>query len=111
MNSTRLRALETKVKVANELKRPDLLSIADKLPSITDEEALKTVMSDMVRWSDERVQAREQQLMSGVTPGVSAAPSAPTEPATQEAWMQKLNGSGTTARPNARKLSKTTACG
>lgn len=65
---TELRAMKLKLKVMKDLKAPHLLKILDRIPNMTDEEALKTVMSDFNSFAADLVQEREQQLLSGMTP-------------------------------------------
>jgi hypothetical protein len=86
-----LRALKVKVQVIKEMKRPDLLKIADKIPNMTDPEALKTVLSDFASFADEAVSEREKQLMAGVTPGLGApAAKSSTALASEKAWMEHI---------------------
>jgi hypothetical protein len=101
--NAQLKALALQVEVANELGRPELLKLASRLPAMTDKEALKTVMKDFASFADEAVQARERQLLSGVTPGIGASPAAPAAPATREAWLERINslGIGTVEREKA----------
>jgi len=87
----RLKALELKLKVAKKLGKPELMEIADTIPSVTDEAALEQLMSSVAEWGDKQVLQREKQIMSGVTPGVSSTPAAPTTPSTQEAWQAHVN--------------------
>ena len=68
-----LQGLALKVEVINELGRPELLKIANRLPSMTDREALKVVLQDFAGFADELVQKRERDLLAGVTPGLSSA--------------------------------------
>jgi uncharacterized small protein (DUF1192 family) len=85
-----LRGLKTKVEVIREMKRPDLLKIADQVPNLTDPEALKTVLASFASFADEAASEREKQLLAGVTPGVGAAAKASTAPASDKAWMEHI---------------------
>jgi hypothetical protein len=88
-----LRALQLKVKVIKDMKRPDLLRIADSLPNLTDEEAMKTVFANFAGFADEAVQEREKQLLSGVTPPLSGrgAQSTAAVPTSEEGWRNYIN--------------------
>jgi predicted RNase H-like nuclease (RuvC/YqgF family) len=87
-----LRGLKLKVEVANELKRPELLKLAERIPALEDKEALTAIMSDFAKFADEAVSAREAQLLSGVTPSMGPGSVTPAEPATPQAWLEKING-------------------
>jgi hypothetical protein len=89
---TELRGLKLKVKVINDLKRPELLRIADKIPNLQDEEALKIVMQDFAGFADDLVKQREQQLLSGVTPPLGPGNVTPSEPESDRGWQEKING-------------------
>jgi len=83
----KLRALKLKIEAINELKRPELLAIADSLPDMTDKEALKTVFGNFANFADDAVKAREKQLLAGITPGTSATP--PSDlPTSEQAWLK-----------------------
>lgn len=88
----RLRALELKLKVANDLGRPELMKIADRIPAVTDEEALKTIMGDFANFVDTAVQQREQQLMAGITPGYAPPTASSAAPQSEEGWLQRIEG-------------------
>jgi hypothetical protein len=94
---TSLRALKRKLDIAKELGRPDLVEVADSIPSIEDPTVLKEIMSGMLKWSDGQVQARERQLLSGVTPPVSSVPPVTqTLPPIEDeaAWRAYVNSTG-----------------
>jgi hypothetical protein len=88
-----LRALSLKVKVIKDMKRPDLLRIADSLPNLTDEEAMKTVFANFAGFADEAVQERERQLLSGVTPPLSGrgAQSQSFVPTSEADWKKHID--------------------
>lgn len=88
---TELRALKLKLEVANDLKRPELISILDRLPNLEDKEALTVVANDMLRFADDLVDEREKQLTSGVTPPISPISAAPATPSTPAAWETHIN--------------------
>lgn len=98
-----LRALKLKLEVAKELNRPDLIKLAERIPALEDKEALKIIMQDFANFADEAVKAREAQLLSGVTPNLGSGNVMPAEPATQQAWLEKLDSLayGTPARKKA----------
>jgi hypothetical protein len=88
---TELRALKLKVDVATELGRPELLKIAQRIPNVTDHEALKAIMTDFVGFADSMVHEREKQLLNGITPSVSSVGQAPSAPSSRDAWLSKIN--------------------
>jgi len=85
-----LRGLKLKVEVAKELGRPELLKIADRIPAMTDKEALKTVMQDFAGFVDDAVKAREQQLMAGVVPANNPVNLTPATPTTEKGWDEYI---------------------
>jgi hypothetical protein len=89
-----LRALRLKIEVAKELGRPDLIKIAERIPNMTDREALKTVLSDFANFADDAVREREKQLLSGITPSLSAAQSNLNSgvPTSEGDWMKFIEG-------------------
>ena len=99
-----LQGLALKVEVINELGRPELLKIANRLPSMTDREALKVVLQDFAGFADELVQKRERDLLAGVTPGLSSAGNVKAAlPASEGEWESHINsfGLGTRERQQA----------
>lgn len=86
-----LQGLALKVDVIKELNRPELLKIADKLPNMTDKEALKVVLQDFAGFADELVQKREKDLLAGVTPKVSSAGSVKAQPGSEADWEKHIN--------------------
>ncbi len=86
-----LRALKMQLEVANELGHPELMQIASNLPMMTDREAMKTVMASLADFTTKQVQAREQQLMAGITPPVGGGASAPSAPSTSDGWVKHIN--------------------
>jgi hypothetical protein len=87
-----LRGLKLKVEAIQDLGRPELLRIAHRIPGMTDKEALKTVLQDFAGFADDLVQAREKQLLAGVTPPLSGAGnSRGVAPASDQEWEQKIN--------------------
>jgi hypothetical protein len=85
-----LRALRLKLEVAKELGRPDLMKIAERIPNMNDREVLKTVLSDFASFADDAVREREKQLLSGITPTLSAAQATVTPglPVSEGDWMK-----------------------
>lgn len=99
-----LQGLALKVEVINELGRPELLKIANRLPSMTDKEALKVVLQDFAGFADELVQRREKDLLAGVTPPLSSAGNVKAAlPASDGEWESHINsfGLGTRERQQA----------
>jgi len=89
----RLKALELKVKVSKEMKKPELIGILDTIPDVTDEEALKTIMGSIAGFADTLVKQREEQLLAGITTVAgTAAGGSPSEPASDEAWKKRIEG-------------------
>lgn len=86
-----LRGLKLKVEVANELKRPELLRLAERIPALEDKEALRAIMEDFAKFADEAVSAREAQLLAGVTPISGPGSVTADEPASPQAWLEKIN--------------------
>jgi len=64
-----LRALKLKLDTIKKLNRPDLVKIADKIPNMTDAEALESVLKEFASFADEAATTREKQLLAGITPG------------------------------------------
>ena len=86
-----LRALKLKLEVARDLKRPDMVAILDRLPNLTDKEALTTVAKDFLQWGDQLVSEREKQLSAGVTDPISPLSTAPAKPSTADGWESYVN--------------------
>lgn len=80
-----------KVQVAREMGHPELIQIMDTIPSMTDPEALKTVMGDLLRFRNDGVKQREQELLAGTSP--AQPPTAPVKetPSTVEGWQAHIN--------------------
>lgn len=85
-----LRALEKKLKVVREMGRPELATIIDTIPNMTDEEALKSVFSSISAFTDAQVKSREQQLLAGVTPNNTNNQKV-TAPQNREEWLAYLD--------------------
>lgn len=88
----KLRALQLKVEIANELKNPRLMQIAQSIPDLTDKEVLTQVMKDFDSFANDAVKEREAQLMAGITPQVGPGPVTTTTPVTEDAWKEKIAG-------------------
>jgi hypothetical protein len=87
-----LRAYKLKVDVAKELGHPNLLKIIDKIPNMTDREALKSVLSEFAEFARDAAKERETALLSGVTPGLqNNQPPQINVPTSDEGWMKLLN--------------------
>ncbi len=85
-----LRALRLKVTVINEMKRPDLLRIADKIPAMTDPDALKSIFADMASFADEAALEREKQLKAGMTGSLSGNQKVQATPNSEDAWNKYI---------------------
>lgn len=90
-NAKELKSLQLKIKIAKDLNRPDLIKIADRIPSVDDEAVMKSIMEDFARFSDDAVKTRESQLLSGITPLGNAPPAGPAEPSSPQGWQDKVN--------------------
>jgi hypothetical protein len=100
-----LKGLALKVEVINELGRPELLKIANRLPSMTDKEALKVVLQDFAGFADDLVQKREKDLLAGITPALSGAGNVKTGlPASESEWDQHINSLGLGTRERAQAM-------
>ena len=98
-----LRALKLKVETIQELGRPELLRVAHRIPGMTDKEALKTVLQDFAGFADELVQAREKQLLAGVTPPVSSAGNTKAAvPSSEQDWERHINAQPLGSRERQR---------
>jgi hypothetical protein len=87
-----LRGLKLKVEAITEMGRPELLKIANRIPGMTDKEALKTVLQDFAGFADELVQKREKDLLAGITPALSSAGNLKTGlPASENEWENHIN--------------------
>lgn len=86
-----LRAFKLKVEVAKELGKPGLLKILDKLPDMTDKEALTGILKDFANFADDAALEREKQLMAGITPPIGGSNKTVSTPTSPEAWDQKIN--------------------
>jgi len=86
----RLKALELKVQVANELGNPSLLKIATTIPDVDDPEALKTIMKNMNDFVAQQVKAREDQLLAGVVPAGGVVTTTSSTPNSEEAWKRHI---------------------
>jgi len=83
-------SLQLKLKVANELGRPDLMALAQHIPNSTDEAVIKDALTAFAGFSDGAVQKREAQLLSGVSPNGGGV-GAPAMPTTPEGWANYVN--------------------
>ncbi|MBN1452156.1 MAG: hypothetical protein JW963_14155, partial [Anaerolineales bacterium] len=100
-----LQGLALKVEVINELGRPELLKIANRLPSMSDREALKVVLQDFAGFADDLVQKREKDLLAGVTPALSSAGNVkPGIPASETEWERHINGFGLGTRERQQAM-------
>jgi hypothetical protein len=85
----RLKALELKLKVATDMKKPELMALASNIPDITDPEALKVIMQNIDDYATLQVKARESQLLAGVTI-TAGGNTAPAGPGSDEEWRRKI---------------------
>lgn len=85
-----LRGFKLKVDVAKELGQPGLLKIIDKLPNMTDREALKSVLSDFANFASEAALEREKQLLAGGTPSLGQNTKT-ASPSSDKEWEAHIN--------------------
>lgn len=86
-----LQGLALKLKVAKELKRPELINILDRIPSLTDETVLRDVMNDFIGFADGLVKEREKQILAGYTPDLGPGGVSKPGPADERQWQDKIN--------------------
>jgi myosin heavy subunit len=102
---SRLKSLESKLKVANKLGRPELMQLVDHIPNLEDEEVLETVMKDFADFADQQVKVREDQLMSGLSPSAVQPSATPTTPQTAQDWERALAAEPDGTKEKATMLS------
>jgi hypothetical protein len=86
-----LRSMRIKLNVIKAKNAPQLLSILDRIPAMTDETALGLVVEDFMNFGNAMVQERERQLLSGVTPAMGGALPKKPQPTSTEGWNKFLN--------------------
>jgi len=80
-----------KIDMAKELGHPELVNIIDTIPTFEDDALQKKAMEDIIGFSQNAVQAREDSLLSGLTPAVSpTTPVGDALPASDEAWSKAI---------------------
>jgi len=102
----RLKALELKIKVANELGQPELIKLADTIPNMTDEDALKTVMKNIADYASIKVQEREKQILAGTAPIAGTGNAPAPGPSSQNEWMEHIEKFPLGSRDRATALDK-----
>jgi hypothetical protein len=91
-----------KIDMAKEMGHPELVSIIDTIPTYEDDELQKKAIEDIIRFTDERVKAREESLLAGITPSVSSTPSpGDSKPATSEGWKALIDAEPTPSKRQA----------
>ncbi len=90
-----------KIDMAKELGHPELVNIIDTIPTFEDDELQKKAMEDILSFSDAQVKAREETLLAGLTPPVSAAPVGDAKPASNEAWQAAIDTEPDPTKRNA----------
>jgi uncharacterized small protein (DUF1192 family) len=90
---TELKALKFKLEAITEMGRPDLLPLLANIPNMTDKDALKIVLKEFADFADRKVKEREQVLLAGLTPGLSAnqQQSNPGLPTSDGEWGDYIN--------------------
>jgi hypothetical protein len=96
-------SLQLKLKVANEMGRPDLMALAGHIPNSLDEAVIKETLTAFAGFSAGAVKAREEQLLAGTSPAGSGGGQAPSVPTTPQGWADHINtfGLGTPEREAA----------
>ena len=79
-----------KIDMAKELGHPELVNIIDTIPTFEDDDLQKKAMEDIIGFSQNAVKAREESLLSGVTPAVSPTVVGDAKPASDEAWGKAI---------------------
>jgi hypothetical protein len=97
----RLKAMELKLKVATEMGKPELMTLAATIPDVTDPEALKVIMKNIDDYSRLQVKAREEQLLAGVTI-TAGGNGAPAGPGSDEEWRRKIEAAPLGTRERAK---------
>ncbi|MCB2146590.1 MAG: hypothetical protein KQI81_08955 [Deltaproteobacteria bacterium] len=85
-----LRNLKLKMEVAKEMGRPDLYGVLDAMPNLSDKEALKSVVGTFAEFTDQKVRAREKELLSGITPNLSSATPVASTPTSADGWTKHI---------------------
>jgi hypothetical protein len=87
-----LRALKLKVETINEIGDPSLLKVVDKLPSMTDKEAMKSLFSDLSQLTKDAVLKREKELLAGYTPPANnGGKTEASLPASHDEWAKYVS--------------------
>lgn len=86
-----LRAFKAKVEAAKKIGHPELIEIMHTIPSVEDPAALETILSDFANFTDRRVKAREEQLLSGLTPGAGAPQAKSVSFSNSDEWARHVN--------------------
>jgi hypothetical protein len=86
-----LTAYKAKVAMAQELGRPELIKIIDRIPAVEDPAVLKGIMEDFIGFADGLVKDREKQIFSGITPPVGPGGGAPQKPTSSASWEKQIN--------------------
>lgn len=94
---TTLKALQLKIKVAEELGDMSILRLHKVIPDIADEAQLKQYMSDIANWGQAQVKSREEQLLSG-TVQTAAQLIRGGEPSSDQEWITMINNEQDTAK-------------
>lgn len=100
----RLKALELKIKTANELGKPELIGLVNTIPDVTDPEALKTIMKSIDDYAALKVQSREKQLLSGTGMPAGTGPMPAAGPQTQDEWMRAIEKSPLGSKDRAQLM-------
>jgi chromosome segregation ATPase len=82
--------VQKKVKVANELGHPELLQLIETIPNTDDEERIKESMKTILGFTKSQIEAREQQITEGLSPGEAGGSEQPL-PSTEEGWMEMID--------------------
>jgi hypothetical protein len=89
--AAQLRGTMRKIDMAKELGHPELVQIIDTIPTFEDDDLQKKAMEDIIGFSDGRVKAREESLLSGITPAVPpTVPVGDAQPASDDSWKAKI---------------------
>lgn len=99
-----LRAYQSKVKMANEIGRPELIKIIDRIPAVEDPAVMRGIMEDFTKFADDLVAQREKQIFSGVVPPIGPGGGLPQKPTSSASWEKQINSLPLGSRERAQAM-------
>ena len=86
------KAMELKMKIIGEMKKPELYSILGVIPDTTDETALRKSIESLASFATSLTAAREKELLAGITTVENNTQTKAAElPSTNEGWQAYVN--------------------